>query len=125
MAARVLTGIYDQELRRSGMPATQFALLAILEQRPGAAQDQLTAWMAMEQSTLSRNLQGLIRKRWVSRAPASGSRRVGYETTAPGRTALKRARPGWQRAQSRIKRALGADWRGLGRLLQKVSALAG
>ena len=121
----MLTGVYDHELRRSGLPATQFALLAILDKRPGAAQEQLAAWMAMEQSTLSRNLKGIVRNGWVSSASAPGSRVARYQLTAQGRAALRRARPAWQRAQARVKRALGADWQALGRLLRKVSALAG
>ena len=120
----MLTGVYDHELRRSGLPATQFALLAILDKRPGAAQEQLAAWMAMEQSTLSRNLKGIVRNGWISSAAAPGRRVARYRLTAQGRAALRRARPAWQRAQARVKRALGADWRALGRLLQKVSALA-
>ena len=123
MASRVLTGVYDEELRRSGLPATQFALLAILDRRPGAAQEQLTTWVAMEQSTLSRNLNGLVRRGWVSSAAAPGSRVTRYQATASGRAALRRARPGWQRAQARVKRALGADWNRLAPLLHKLASL--
>lgn len=78
----------------------------------------------MEQSTLSRNLQGLARKRWIVSHTPEGSRAARYEATASGRAALDRARPGWQRAQARVKRALGDDWNALGRLLDKLGALA-
>jgi DNA-binding MarR family transcriptional regulator len=120
----VLTAVYDQELRPIGLQATQFALLAALEGRPGSTQEQLTAWLAMEQSTLSRNLQGLARKRWVKSRTAPGTRVARYEATAAGRAALERARPGWTRAQARVKRGLGRDWDVLGRLLHKLASLA-
>ena len=77
----------------------------------------------MEQSTLSRNLQGLARKRWITSRTPVGSRAARYEATAAGRAALDCARPGWQRAQARVKRALGDDWKTLGRLLDKIAVL--
>jgi len=119
----VLTSAYDQELRPAGLQATQFALLAILEGHAGASQDQLANWLATEQSTLSRNLQGLVRKRWVSTVTEPGVRAARYEVTPAGRTALNRARPGWKRAQARVKRALGADWDSLWPLLRKLALL--
>jgi DNA-binding MarR family transcriptional regulator len=120
----VLTGVYDRELRASGLQATQFALLATIAARPGSAQERLGRWLAMEQSTLSRNLQGLVRKRWIVSRLSEGSRATRYVATAAGRAALDRARPGWQRAQARVKRALGEEWEHLGRLLDKLAMLA-
>jgi DNA-binding MarR family transcriptional regulator len=125
LAARVLTGVYDQELRRSGVQATQFGLLAALDRHAGASQEQLAAWLAMEQSTLSRNLKGLARKRWVTSHVAAGTRSARYAATAAGRAALARARPGWQRAQARVKQAIGEDWDALWPLLRKLSSLTG
>ena len=119
----MLTGVYDQELRRTGLQATQFGLLAALDRHAGASQEQLAAWLAMEQSTLSRNLKGLARKRWVASHVAPGARSARYGATAAGRAALARARPGWQRAQARVKQAMGEDWDTLWPLLRKLSSL--
>jgi DNA-binding MarR family transcriptional regulator len=122
-AARVLTSVYDQELRPAGLQATQFALLATIDSCSGASQDQLGVWLATEQSTLSRNLQGLARKGWVSRRSEPDARVARYEATPAGRAALARARPGWKRAQAKVKRALGADWVRLAALLKKLTRL--
>jgi DNA-binding MarR family transcriptional regulator len=122
-AARVLTSVYDQELRPAGLQATQFALLATLEGHPLASQDQLSAWLATEQSTLSRNLQGLARKGWVARRSDPDGRAARYEATPRGRAVLARARPGWKRAQARVKRTLGEDWDRLAALLKKLTRL--
>lgn len=116
--------MYDHELRRTGLQATQFALLATLARHPGSAQGQIAVWLAMEQSTLSRNLQALIRKHWVATRTASGTRVTLYEVTDTGRAALARARPGWTRAQVKVKQVLGADWAALGSLLRKLSTIA-
>jgi len=123
LAARVLTGVYDQELRTAGVQATQYALLALLMKRPQSAQQELGAWLAMEQSTLSRNLQGLARKGWISNGTEPGSRVARYELTASGRKALDRARPAWARAQERVKRGLGDDVDSLWGLLRKLSMI--
>ena len=125
LAARVLTGVYDRELRATGVQTPQFALLSVLAKRPCAAQQELGAWLAMEQSTLSRNLQGLARKGWVSRRAAPGTRVAGYEVTRAGRATLDRARPAWSRAQASVKRELGADWDALWPILRRLSAVGG
>ena len=119
----MLTGIYDEELRPAGVPAPQFALLSLLLKRPKASQRQLGAWLAMEQSTLSRNLQGVARRGWVSTHTEPGSRVAQYRVTPAGRAVLRRARGGWQRAQARVRRGLGADWQTLWPLLRKLSLL--
>ena len=119
----MLTGLYDEELRPAGVPAPQFALLMLLVKRPEASQRQLAAWLAMEQSTLSRNLQAVARRGWVSSHTEPGSRVAQYRVTTAGRAVLRRARPGWQRAQTRVQRELGADWQALWPLLRKLSLL--
>ena len=77
----------------------------------------------MEQSTLSRNLQGLARKGWIASRTPAGARAARYDATAAGRKALARARPAWQRAQARVERALGVDWDRLAPLLHKLASL--
>jgi DNA-binding MarR family transcriptional regulator len=120
----VLTGIYDEELRPAGVPAPQFALLTLLLKRPKASQRQLGVWLAMEQSTLSRNLQGVARRGWISSHTEPGSRVAHYRVTPAGRAVLRRARPGWKRAQARVQRGLGSDWETLAPLLHKIAALS-
>ena len=120
----MLTALYDQELREDGIQTTQFALLSLLVKHPGGGQQELAAWLAMEQSTLSRNLQGLARKGWVSSLIVPGTRVAQYQATPAGRRVLRRARPAWTRAQARVKRSLGADWDTLWPLLRKLSAMA-
>jgi len=106
------------------VPWPQFALLSLLLKRPEASQRQLGSWLAMEQSTLSRNLQGVARRGWVSKHIDPGTRVAQYRVTPAGRAILRRARPGWQRAQSRVQRALGRDWQTLVPVLHKIAALS-
>src|SRR5437868_10301947 len=63
--SRVLTRIYDQELRKAGLEITQFGLLTALAATGEANQKRLSAGFAMDSTTLTRTL-GLLRKQgWV------------------------------------------------------------
>src|ERR1700719_828823 len=63
--SRVVTRIYDKELRRAGLEVTQFGLLTALAATGETNQKRLSAGLAMDSTTLTRTL-GLIRKQgWV------------------------------------------------------------
>src|SRR5438034_10486468 len=71
---RVVTRIYDQELRKSGLEVTQFGLLTALAATGEANQKQLSTGLAMESTTLTRTL-GLLRRRGWLRARRGYDRR--------------------------------------------------
>jgi len=58
---RVVTRIYDQELRKAGLEITQFGLLTALAATEEANQKRLSAGFAMDSTTLTRTL-GLLRR---------------------------------------------------------------
>src|SRR5437879_7244054 len=63
--SRVVTRIYDQELRKAGLEITQFGLLTALAATEEANQKQLSAGFAMDSTTLTRTL-GLVRRQgWI------------------------------------------------------------
>src|SRR2546426_11705061 len=62
---RVVTRIYDQELRKTGLEITQFGLLTALAATGEANQKQLSAGFAMDSTTLTRTLGVLRRQGWV------------------------------------------------------------
>ena len=51
---RLVTRIYDQELRKAGLEITQFGLLTALAATGQANQKQLSAGFAMDSTTLTR-----------------------------------------------------------------------
>src|SRR3989441_12506099 len=62
---RIVTRIYDQELRKADIEVTQFGLLTALAAIGEASQKLLSAGLAMDSTTLTRTL-GLLRKKgWV------------------------------------------------------------
>src|SRR5206468_13082457 len=59
---RVVTRIYDQELRKAGLEITQFGLLTALAATEEANQKRLSAGFAMDSTTLTRTLRSEERR---------------------------------------------------------------
>lgn len=110
--ARVLTRIYDDALRPLGLQSTQLTLLSIIvtggdEGRPMA---KIADVMAMDPTTLSRNMRPLERAGWVGIDRHAGDRRVRVaRLTEAGRHMLTSALPLWREAHAKVLATLGAD----------------
>ncbi|WP_245254270.1 MarR family winged helix-turn-helix transcriptional regulator [Paraburkholderia sp. LEh10] len=63
--ARVLTAIYDEELRPFGINAPQFSLLVLIMELGPLSRADLGRKNHRDRSTLTRNLQPLIARGWV------------------------------------------------------------
>src|SRR3984885_4685536 len=95
---RVVTRIYDQELRTAGLEITQFGLLTALAAVGETNQKRLVARFAMDSTTLTRTL-GLLRKQGWVRAKRGGGRRDRlFSLTEAGKQQLTTAQPHWERA---------------------------
>ncbi len=107
MVTRAVTQLYDDRLRPSGLRVTQFSILAALARRGEANVTELTAALAIDQTTLTRSLTLLERDGVIVRAPHPDGRIKALRLTARGRRALGVARPLWARAQQRVLRQWG------------------
>lgn len=109
-AARVLTALYDDALRPSGLRATQFSMLSRLSKVGPITLNELAEMLAMDRTTLGRNLRPLEREGMVLLAVGEADKRERIVSLAkPGKAALKRARPLWQEVQARFEEHYGAD----------------
>ena len=109
-AARVVTQLYDEELRER-LPASQFALLSAIDSHPGANQKLIARALAFEKTTLSRNLTLLERKGWIVQAKTTDQRERAFRMTRAGKARLAAARPAWKLAQDRLRSAMtGQQW---------------
>jgi DNA-binding MarR family transcriptional regulator len=123
LTARAITRVYESEFRTVGLQAPQFWLLMTLSRdEKELSQVQLLKDVAMDQTTLSRNLAVLVRRKWV-KSEAKGRQRL-YSLTLDGRAMLEQARPRWTRAQDRMREALGADWETVWNALNRLAAAA-
>jgi DNA-binding MarR family transcriptional regulator len=123
-AARLVTQLYDEELRPH-IEVPQFALLSMLEQQPGCTQSTLAKGTGSEKTTISRNL-ALMRKRgWIEDAPSDDPRDRRMRITTAGQSVLRAARPGWSRAQKRLASAMmPEEWQKLRGVLDGLTNAA-
>ena len=121
-ATRVVTRIYDQELRRAGLEITQFGLLTALTTVGEANQKRLSAGFAMDSTTLTRTL-GLLRKQgWVRTRRGNDRRERLFSLTEAGRRQMAMAQPHWERAERRLRKELGdAGWKNMKETIFRIT----
>ena len=132
-ASRLLSQLYDGELREHDLEATQYALLGVLSAMPGRSQQEIGTALGMDKTTLSRNLQLLRRRGWLETVAGEDARERRLQLSPQGRQRLVAAQPSWKRAQDRVKRELSAAewakvWEAIGLLTQaagRATASAG
>jgi DNA-binding MarR family transcriptional regulator len=112
--SRLVTRIYDQELRTAGLEITQFGLLTALAAVGETNQKRLVASFAMDSTTLTRTL-GLLRKQgWVRAKRGRDRRQRLFSLTEAGKQQLTTAQPHWERAERRLRKELGdAGWKNM------------
>ncbi len=109
-AARQATQIYDKAIRPAGIRATQFSLLATLEElggTDGTTITKLADQMGMDRTTLTRNLSLAETSNWVSVRQGDDLRERVITLTSPGRRKLHEAMPLWKAAQKHALKQFG------------------
>jgi DNA-binding MarR family transcriptional regulator len=106
-AARAITRAFDRELRRHGIRATQFTLLALLELKGDLSIGALAEYLAVERTTLTRNL-AIAEEMELVRVRAGDDARERIVTITPkGRTTLRKAFPTWRKVQAALTAEMG------------------
>jgi len=123
--ARVLTHLYDSNLRDAGMEAPQFALLMTLEQHGTCAQVDLAGRYALDKTTVSRNLKLLERNGWIEPAASADKRKRQFALTPAGREKLSQAKPAWKKAQDQLRSGMSTDqWEAMFQVFRTVAQAA-
>jgi DNA-binding MarR family transcriptional regulator len=124
-ADRAVTALYDTELRATGYRTTQFTLLQVLHLSGEITQGRLAEMLAMDSTTLTRNLAPLIREGLIAARPGEDRRERLLQLTARGLRESRRLTPHWERAQRRLRRGLGPKaWEALRQLLDRLAAVS-
>jgi DNA-binding MarR family transcriptional regulator len=110
LVSRVITGIYDEELRPLKIGSAHFAVLVVVCQIEPATRAEIGRILHLGRSTLTRELKGILSEGWAeeTREGADGRSRPIVLTKA-GRDLLHKAIPAWQAAQERATALLGKD----------------
>jgi DNA-binding MarR family transcriptional regulator len=108
-AARALTQLFDEALAPSGLRVTQFTLLVTSGLVGESTINELAERMAMDRTTLSRNLKPLVRSGLLEVRPGEDGRTRLVRLTPAGEQALEEAYPLWQQAQRETVSTLGEE----------------
>ncbi len=126
-ATRVITKLYDEALKPTGLKATQFGLLSSLMALGSSTLTQLAEAMVVDHTTLTRNLDVLEARGLVVTEEGQDRRERQLRLSEKGAAALSDAYPLWQAAQARAMQIGGlgnwtaaAPW--LRRLVTSASA---
>lgn len=108
---RLLNRIYDDALRPLGINTAQKSLLSNIGKFPqGIDFTQLSERLAMDRSTLTRNLTTLESAGYVRVQPGQHDRRKRVVTlTENGRDIVDRSEPLWREAQLEVMNAVGFE----------------
>ncbi|WP_435103577.1 MarR family winged helix-turn-helix transcriptional regulator [Arhodomonas sp. AD133] len=108
-AARVVTRAYDRALAPTGLRITQFTLLVAASMETGASLTTLAEHMAMDRTTLSRNLRPLEKRGLLTVSQEGYRRERTIHLTPEGTQLLERAKRCWEGAQQEIVERLGEE----------------
>jgi DNA-binding MarR family transcriptional regulator len=119
-----MTDLYDDALAPLGIKVTQFSVLRTVQRMGKVSLSELAAEMALDRSTLGRNLRLLERIGLVDLSDGDDQRVRSARLTRRGQSQLRRAIPLWEEAQGKVRARLGsATVEALFRSLERVEAL--
>jgi DNA-binding MarR family transcriptional regulator len=126
-ATRAVTHVYEDEFRRAGFTgATQFHVLRAVEQAGSLRQGDLGVLMDLDKTTITRTLKPLFQKGWLALESGRDGREKWVKLTSEGKGQIQRARPAWEKAQARMKKALPEGmWELFMGSLPKLAELSG
>ena len=101
--------VYDRAMAESDLKITQYSLLTHLEKLGPITQADLAKAMAMDSSTLSRNLRPLQSAGWVAIEAGADARSHALTLTASGRKKRAQAQQLWKKAQLTLNDTVGVD----------------
>jgi DNA-binding MarR family transcriptional regulator len=124
-AARAVTRLYNRELRPQKIEITQFTILMALQRTGEISQGKLGGLLALDSTTLTRMLGPLKKRGWIQEKEGRDRRFRLLRLTGAGQQKLQQTLPRWNKAQQRLRSALGDDgMTQLGEILGQVAESA-
>ena len=106
--SRVVTNIFETELRPYGINAPQFSMLVLISRMGNASRAEIARENHQERSTSTRNLQLILSEGWAEEiSDETSGRRKPIRISQAGKTILTAAMPAWRTAQAKTKQLLG------------------
>jgi DNA-binding MarR family transcriptional regulator len=110
LISRVVTGIYDEELRPLGIKSPQLVLLVVISKIEPATRAEIGRYHHQDRSTLTRNLKVMLSEGWVEEIQGEvRGRSRPIVLTKAGKDLLRNSAPAWRVAQAQTKALLGKN----------------
>lgn len=109
MLNRVVTAIYEEELRPLRLTVSQMVVLALTAKHEQVRAAEICGWLQIDASTLSRNIERMRSNGWIEKAQAADQRSRPFRLTAAGEAILQDAVLAWERAQAKAVGLLGSE----------------
>jgi DNA-binding MarR family transcriptional regulator len=125
-ASRIITQFYDAVLKPSGLRITQFTLMAALIEAEPISLTKFADFVAMDRTTLARNLSPLEREGWLVVAVDEFNKRQRIiSMTDTGRQRYQETLRLWRKAQAHMIEHFGVEsWEALLTKLRALSEIA-
>jgi DNA-binding MarR family transcriptional regulator len=122
----MVSAIYDDALRPTGLRGTQFTVLVALAVVETTTVTGAAATMGVDRTSLTRALQPLERDGLIESAPGDDGRERVLSLTDAGRERVDEAIGYWEQAQERVTGSLGhRRWKDLVTNVRAASTLLG
>jgi DNA-binding MarR family transcriptional regulator len=113
MLNRLVTHLYDEELRPFGLKVSQVNILVAAWKLGTARPAAVCEALQMDVSTLSRNVDRMKARGWLETVADPDGRAQPFRLTAQGRDVLEQMLPVWREIQEKALALLGGetvDW---------------
>lgn len=110
LIARVMTHIFDEELRRFGLVSSQHTMLGSIMRMGVGTRADIGRANCLDRSTLTRNLKLMMDAGWIEEvADQVQGRQRPLRLSKAGEDLLFSSMPAWRAGQERAARLLGPD----------------
>ena len=120
-ASRIITQIFDDTLKPSGLQITQFAVLVGVQIMDTPSISTLAKGLVMDRTTLTRGLKPLENEGFIKMITGDDRRTRFVKLTAKGKSVMEKALPYWEEARGIVAKEFGEN--NLGGLLKDLESV--
>lgn len=106
-ASRVITQLFDEILKPTGLQITQFAVLVGVVSLDSPSINQLAKGLVMDRTTLTRNLKPLEKEGLIKITSGDDKRNHFVKITPKGKSAMEKTLPYWEKARTVVSEEFG------------------
>lgn len=107
-ASRIITQLFDEILKPSGLQVTQFTVLVGVHIFDSPSISNLAKGLVMDRTTITRNLKPLEKEGLIKMESGKDKRTTFVNLTPKGKSAIDKTFPYWEKARSVVSKEFGA-----------------